>query len=637
MVGGAEIAGIVAAVGGVENFVGLWRRLSSTNVERQAWRAIGEELKAIGLSSVDLRLLKEWLIDDSTVRSVVAAQNDHQLKATAAEELRRFWIRRRPGQVAESEHAESVVQVLLRHLSETTQFEEHVLAHLSLLQHNTGQLASTLEQSAVVVHGRNLAEWISSSYWANHVRSHITGGAIPTYVRRSYDDELAARLRGALSASHQESSASMWELSVFLGGVSKSGKTRSLLEALRSLAQESSITIYHPTRRDFSHLAERVTSVGLDPSNDAYKVILLDDLQHFRPSDHLDESYLLNPLGDQLPTLLELCASPVPERIIVVGTVWSDHLNGTREELRAENIGGRNPEVIVRFRSNIVPVDVELDDTEFAVANHLLGEQIAKVEFHSVDDLRTLAPSMAAVPEMLAQVHRAFSGTSRSDRSQKALLQALLVAFLLNRTGVSRIRLRRILTELDAAVGDEAFDDAFWWGTTPLLGGTRCVAEEFGQRAWRLTDPLLLTVAYLAEVEMTSIADRVTLTAAEGVAAGDGLHLLMGGITKLSLPWWEQVRERHHESEDPETAERVAAALLKLGAAKGALHGPALELDAYDMLLHRFGESTVPEIRFHVKCALHNKRLALEEVVERGLGGPPAGRHWRATHDRGVI
>ncbi|MCP4960502.1 MAG: hypothetical protein GY925_14690 [Actinomycetia bacterium] len=585
------LAGIVTAVGGIEDFLSLWERLAGVKASYWKWRAIRAELDLLDLERVEIRHVRAWVKEEDTVRDLARASTDGELVRSAGARLAGFWKRR--GLVErgdDNETAEAVVEVLLRFMTGVTDFEVAVRSHLELITDVVAAQALTLGQSAEVVEGSDLSQWLEDDRWGLLLRSHIVDNTVPAYIDRELDTEISARLAGAVVASDPESDTTLWDRFVFVSGNSKCGKTRSLLQALQRLAQTHDIVVYQPRNADFGGLAERVRRYGLEPQRNAVKVVLLDDLQFYeQASGPLAESPLLAPLDDQLPRFAELCFSPTPERILIVGTVWPDYLSGSPGQLRQRGDDTRHADAVLQLKSRALRLPVDLTDTEYAQARRLFGDLVDDDEV-----LRALAPTMAAVPEMLAQIEAAYENPAALTR--RATLEGLLVAFLINSQGLGKDRLHSIVGDLVPVLESSEIAAEIQWALTPPVSGPWAFAV--GHDQWRLADPLVADM--MTRLNHQTAAAQVSMTPHEAKTAGLNAYIAANGPTTKSIPYWTQAAT----DTDPDPLLFIAATLGELGRSDEAI-------GVYDEVITRFGDHTEPAITERVAMAMFNKGVRL--------------------------
>lgn len=133
--GPVVVSGLVAGVGGVSAFVDLWSRMAQVNGSFWKWRAVRKSLGEVGLHWVDPKLLGKWVGTEPGVKALAQADDDQALIDAAARAYLAFLDSEGRSLGSEPDRtASQVVEVLLRHLTEITDFELTVRSELKLDQ-----------------------------------------------------------------------------------------------------------------------------------------------------------------------------------------------------------------------------------------------------------------------------------------------------------------------------------------------------------------------------------------------------------------------------------------------------------------------------------------------------------------------
>ena len=295
--------------------------------------------------------------------------------------------------------------------------------------------------------------------------SDVSDHRVPAYVPRTQDPALRARLDRALAGTV----GSWQDRLVIASGPLRSGKSRSLAEAVRRCDDErrtTTVVVVHPARGD--HLEEiiGVVSVLLDePAVGAAlgrpRVVVL-----------IDDPLYLIACGVNLAFELRRILDRADGRGLAVAlTVPEGWLAMSRDTAR---VRGVRFEDVALLGDHAVRYDPTLDTEETITALAAFGTQIAAGRL-TFDDLPRLTRRLASVRDLDAQLDALLGAKVSGWRS--ALVHALFDAAVVEPAGVSGDWLRRTasqwLAHTDHAAGGsdaETFEDAWGWAAIATPG-----------------------------------------------------------------------------------------------------------------------------------------------------------------------
>ncbi|MFD0773103.1 hypothetical protein ACFQZ2_04100, partial [Streptomonospora algeriensis] len=223
--------------------------------------------------------------------------------------------------------------------------------------------------------------------------------ALPGYVRRPHDDELAARIRAAA-----EGRSGM----AVLVGSSSTGKTRACWEAVQPLSALG-WRLWHPLDPSRVTAAlEELERVG------PRTVVWLNEAQHYLGAS--------GGVGDRLATALHLLLTQ-PERgpVLVLGTLWDDY---ARRYTAVPEPGGADPHAQARelLAGRLISVPDDFSEAAISEARGLADEGDRRLA-HALEHLRgrRLAQFLAGAPELVRRYRSASPGA-------RALIEAAMDA-----------------------------------------------------------------------------------------------------------------------------------------------------------------------------------------------------------------
>ena len=284
--------------------------------------------------------------------------------------------------------------------------------------------------------------------------SDVSDHEVPAYVARTLDPVLREQLDRALASSGE-----VWrDQVVVISGPTRSGKTRSLLEALRrcdDLGGTTTMVIVHPRRGDhFEEIHGVIAVLQNDPvvqgTLGALRVVVLID----DPVDQLERGVNL---AFELKRLLTTAGVG---RIAVALTVPDGWLSVSHETARTR---GFRIEDVALLADRAVRYGATLDTGEEITAFEALGDRISSGPL-SFDDLSDLPARCARSRDLEAELNTILEPEQRDARA--AVLLAALDGSIVEPGGVTVEWLQRV---------------AFSWlaDSSPITG--RREADEFHQ------------------------------------------------------------------------------------------------------------------------------------------------------------
>jgi hypothetical protein len=221
---------------------------------------------------------------------------------------------------------------------------------------------------------------------------------LPSYVRRSHDESLAAYVAAAASGD---------SMMAALVGFSSTGKTRACWEAIQPLADDG-WRLWHPFDPDRAEsLLANIDQVG--PKT----VLWLNDAQHYFGSG--------NRLGERVATaLLALLADSRRAPVLILATLWNQYAERYLESIHIPE--GPHAQVKALIVDRIVYVPDRFDDAALAQAQALAeaGDEQLAASLQRAEEGR-VAQDLAGGLELLHRYHVA-------QPASRAILQAAMDA-----------------------------------------------------------------------------------------------------------------------------------------------------------------------------------------------------------------
>jgi TPR repeat protein len=309
--------------------------------------------------------------------------------------------------------------------------------------------------------------------------SWLADGAVPTYVPRIVDADLDSRLIAATTTSSPGAA-------VGVVGAPKSGKTRSLLEAIMRVAPRATLYIPRSSAPALARLAEYLAQDA--PARNTH-LILLDDLH-------------LLCAQPTFPPISRIIATLVQVGCIVAYTIHDSFLAQAQVRMRDHRREAGDPETVL--------IDADLV-TLVERSTIVLASTLEKREFEQIGpEVRSAADAAGVRLDRLAEafaaidVLRARCDQARTDHrrpARLALLGAALDSYYIE--GATDRRSLRALTQWQferLSPGRlweaEMFEDALRWATEGVggIGSSHAIIQVEGQRSFRLTDGLVASV-----------------------------------------------------------------------------------------------------------------------------------------------
>jgi tetratricopeptide (TPR) repeat protein len=447
----------------------------------------------------------------------------------------------------------------------------------------------------------------------------LPGGRVPAYVVRDVDavlrEAVAAGLRGA----------GPWLLVVI--GPAKAGKSRTLLEALRSCAPPGGLQLIAPADGEALCgllMPGQDLRLGQSPA-----VLWLDDLEPF-----LNQSITLQ-------TLREWHAGR-PGRIVAAtyGGKGSEQIAGATVAGVATIAAGvlahaREVPLAITSAAELGELRDQLDDAQLqAIGRHgLAAFLIAGPALERKLTTGRHAPGERACPEGVALVYAAadWARCGRTDPIDAGTLRRLWPAYL----------------SAGIPATDEVFAAGLTWALEPVAGtisllqsagsyvaydyvvrlvDTRPGARPPLSRTWEAaiqsaTDAEASAVAIAAYQfglldEAATAFDRAwdSSTGQIAAVAGNNLGVVLGelGRSEEEVAAYDQVLGRYGDDPAPALREQVARALVNKGVRLGVLGRSEEAVAAYDQVLGRYGDDPAPALREITEAA----RDALAEMPD---------------------
>jgi tetratricopeptide (TPR) repeat protein len=488
--------------------------------------------------------------------------------------------------------------------------------------------------------------------------SEHEGTTIPPYVPRGVDEGL----RHAL----EESSLARAGRLVVLRGDPKSGKSRTLWEAVRVLPGRRLLAVIQPDpaagKKDPAY-APLATLAGLDRPVSRSKgrdlVIWVDDAQA-----HLQR-------GLTRATLRRLAA--LYPRAIIALTIHSSELNALRD------IDEPLHQMLRRLFDDLI-VTPKLSQTELDAA------RAAYPALSGDHDLERLPELFAAVNLLTDQYQSHRADEPAGVAVAKAAVDWQRAGMPPGSIDEPTLRELAALTLADIAPNQlldaQAFERGLAWATKEVAAFAALVRREhlagapaqrfrafdavvswaqdhdppLGQETWNFVlahasdrDRLAAGVAAYQvgafETAISAFEEAARSTESSVVAQAHnarGVALSRSGQPDQAVAAYDEVIERFVSSDDPALAWQVAVALISKGVALSRSGQPDQAVAAYDQLIERYGSSDDPALAELIATALVNKGVALgesddalaayDEVIERyGSSDDPALAELMAT------
>lgn len=474
--------------------------------------------------------------------------------------------------------------------------------------------------------------------------SEFSGDQPTLYVERTADALLDERLRAALATYQVDSITGMLPSSgsggsrqqvrhdwrtriVVVAGPPKSGKTRSVLEALirHGLAQSRVLVVRPPTGhgsgpeiQPLVRLASaQMSSVGVLDLRDRPLVVLVDDLHvHLRRGVNWTEA---------APAIVDR-----PGCVVLVAILHDDVLHLSAET--AVGLGLVEPE-LRSLAAAAVCYPSTLDSEESTRAAATYEEDIA-VGSVVARELRHLAEYCASVPALTRRAESALAG---SRPSAAALLRAALDWTVLRPEGFTRDQLRptadlwyRSLAPTCGQLSDLDFEEGMSWITT-ALGSYYAILNpsQHDVAIWTVMDAVSSRLL-LGHIPHPSHAG--TASAPQLFLIGSHLQHRLNQI-EPARPWYERAAQLGaagamnnlgwiaEREGDLAAAERCYEAAAR-GADQNAMRNLGL-------LARRRGDEVVAEAWFR-RAAEGGQALAMAELAGRAKrsGEDSEARHW---------
>lgn len=336
-----------------------------------------------------------------------------------------------------------------------------------------------LKECATIRSDGEIGKWVSEHDTWGSLQSHLSGGNLPPYATRLYDDDLLEQFNEALCSVDGDD---LWHRSLILRGTPKSGKTRSILEAIVQVADAGvPITVLHPHPDYTEEALERINHDGFDDLGDEDRVfvVLLDDLQFI--SGALSQSALLDHPTKAYPQFLEWLVTPNQQVVVVAATTWPTITNNLNPRTVPQTIKTTFDERA--FQVEEAWTSEEIGNLDQDLQNALLDQAKA-----TSTDPHHAAAAMAAAPILNGRL-RSFSDDSDAEsdettiqldvEARHTLVSALLVAFL-QKDVPDRASLELLYKTLtDDADIHKRFDAALRWGVATPAGGEWAIVQSF--------------------------------------------------------------------------------------------------------------------------------------------------------------
>ena len=358
---------------------------------------------------------------------------------------------------------------------------------LASFESQTAQLLGPLSEYAHVIRGSDdVRRWVDGR-WSD-LNSPLSDNKRPNYATREFDAELEALLLEACCAYDGDQ---RWDKAVVLSGVSKCGKTRSLLEAIKRLSTHVEVVVVHPKKKNYTDALRVVNRVGIEPNNhvpETVYVILLDDLQDL-PDPLEESSQLRRDPTDVHPSFLEWTHTPDDQLVIIAATTWPSITNRADTAPSVKEIGEL-------FKSHALNTPEQWSEDDYLRLDADLREALEAQAAETDTDSRKAAGALAAAPilgEQLRLLRRtAEDEPTAPEREARRFVMAASLGAALQNSDPSQSELREIFESLCTAEDSRThFDSAFRWATKSVVDsdtGWSLVREAADSGTYRLAD-----------------------------------------------------------------------------------------------------------------------------------------------------
>lgn len=367
---------------------------------------------------------------------------------------------------------------------------------------------------------------LDDAVWPRHETTLLNDVPLCPYVTRHVDHDLDRRCNSAA----QEHVRSWNDRVIVIVGVTKSGKTRSLVEAIRKsgLADRNLVWLVKPTGHRSGPLSQLCQAVLRNPGTARKLLIVIDDLQfHLGASREAIAFHDIRRLAEA-GTAIAITAHPHVLKGFASDPPTTDRPSG--EPTSAAVIDLRLADLLQHRKIEMTP---RLDLEEIEAAREITGleEQV-----------------VVRLPESLVAARLVEGKVRAADRVEHAVLQAARLLSLASPDGIERAALVELAKvwashECDLAPTDRDLHIVLEWAAEPIVGRIAILddlnaAEDDGASRFRLLDQLRepvplrgwLTEARLPVVDKLAIALRMLDNGFDETAA----DLLLADIESAS-------------------------------------------------------------------------------------------------------
>ena len=358
---------------------------------------------------------------------------------------------------------------------------------LASFEAQTDVLLGPLREYAHVIRGsEDVRNWIDGR-WSD-LDSPLSDNQRPTYAMREFDSELDDRIVEACCAYDGDH---RWDKAVVLSGVSKCGKTRSLLEAIKRLSIHVEVVVVHPKKKNYTDALRVVNRVGIEPNNhvpETVYVVLLDDLQDL-PDPLEESSQLRRNATDIHPSFLEWTHTPGDQLVIIAATTWPSITNRADTAPSVKEIGEL-------FESHALNTPEQWNEDDYLRLDADLRKALEAQAAQTGTDSRKAAGALAAAP-ILGEQLRLLRRTAEDEpiapeREARRFVVAASLGAALQNSDPSQSELRQIFESLCTAEDSRThFDSAFRWATKSVVDsdtGWSLIREAEDSGTYRLAD-----------------------------------------------------------------------------------------------------------------------------------------------------
>ena len=355
------------------------------------------------------------------------------------------------------------------------------------------------------------------------LESGIVNGAIPDYVPRLFDSELQGRIREAVpdgGSIYQEVQHEKWARVCLIRGPSRSGSTRSLLEALRAVQREQPLVadanFLVPQRGNLKPVLDILAANQTGLGRERWYIIFV---------EHLDRELWSNELGAQTTRFADLqaaCWSGL-NVAIVASLRWPTPVHPSSTVHRPED--RRLPR---QLEDRVIDVSGRLARSEQELAAKTFGTLVAR-------SLLERLPDVLATHDALKD--RLDEGYNALGSRQRAIIQALIEGTYTHPGGMTLDRLEMVYSHWWRKLKPERrtpldFVDALKWmgGESPDGAQTHPDLLAESERGFRIADRVreyartllpadeVSASGYVAEEDKDS-PDQTTLLLLDGLRA----------------------------------------------------------------------------------------------------------------------